>query len=606
MPTALTSTTMTFAEAQTELGLIDSNAVAAAFLESQLGATVSNVTYTGDDEAAFLVSQFSIDDIFDGEGGLMLSSGDFPDDLNDESNHTVVHQSGGDADLTATAQAAFSGAGATEDAAVLEFTVTLENTSLDGISFDILFGSDEYPEFTDTTFTDIGAIYVNGENVALFEDDPAKPLSVIGENVDDGSFVDNSGATYNIEWDGLSTLLTVRAPLVQGENTIKIGVADTGDSLYDSGLYINNVELLSGGATGGGVLKVVNGSEDDDEIEASLASEEINLGGGTDKVIGTVLELQNDTITEFGFDDILEIEQVLFGFEDLTITLGSAILDIDTDGDDVNDLNIKMEGDFSNTLFNVENVNGNTVITTEQGPVTFTGGEARDVKLGSEYDDLLIGNGGNDKLAGAGGDDSVIGGEGNDRLLGGDGADEIDGGNGNDIMAGGAGQDDLDAGAGDDFVFGGEGDDVILGGAGIDRIFGGGGADIINGQEDDDVLNGRLGNDTILGGTGDDRINGGAGVNRVDGGLGDDKFAVAAGSDTLVFVEADFGNDLVFGFDVTNDSFEIDQIVATGMDDVTIEASGGGSWTTVSFAGGTVTLVGVNSDDVTAELFEFV
>ncbi len=358
------SSTISFADAASDFGVSDGTDVAELYLESVLGSAISNVRYTGSEDAAFLVSDFEIPGVgIDLEGGILLSSGGYPGSSNTSTGFTVNHGTPGDDDLSGVAAAAFPGAGSSFDASVLEFDIFVDDPEIDGIRFDIIFGSDEYPEFSNTSVIDVAAVFVNGENRALFNGDPSTPLSVIDENLE-LNFVDNTSGTYAIEWDGFGAL-SIRPELNLGQNTIKIGVSDTGDSILDSAIYVTNFELLRDGAVGGDIFRVVNGAVGQNDLEASEALEEFNLAEGPGSISGTLLELTNDVVT--GFTDQIEliIEQVNLLQEWLTVTFGSAILDIDEDGDGDVDGTITLEGDFTGAVFNVEAEGENTKITVE-------------------------------------------------------------------------------------------------------------------------------------------------------------------------------------------------------------------------------------------------
>ena len=202
--------------------------------------------------------------------GILLTSGNGTPPLsNTSSSYTLSFgdssDSGSDFDdsgsavdpeLQAVATAAFSGAGDIRDASILSFTVDVVDPNVKSIRFDLVFGSDEYPEWVNSSYVDIAAVLVNGANYALFNDQPDQPLSVIQKNLDLGNFIDNTGNTLPIEYDGISHQLTIIAPAVMGTNHIKIGVADTGDQAYDSGLFVANVQGV--GYTGAGLAQVIN------------------------------------------------------------------------------------------------------------------------------------------------------------------------------------------------------------------------------------------------------------------------------------------------------------------------------------------------------------
>ena len=163
--------------------------------------------------------------------------------------------------------------------------------------------------------------------------------------------------------------------------------------------------------------------------------------------------------------------------------------------------------------------------------------------------------------------------------------------------------DDLDASdfvfpiagtTGDDTIYGGGGDDVIYGGAGDDRIYGGVGDDTIYGGGDEDTLRGDEGDDTLTGGAGDDSMSGGE------------------GADTFVF-GLDHGNDTITDFDTGNDTIDLSAFgdaitweeLSAQISDVTDEqgAVTGVQVDLSDWGGGTITLDGVASTDLTAGIF---
>ncbi|MEO0970585.1 MAG: DUF4114 domain-containing protein [Cyanobacteria bacterium J06639_18] len=100
-----------------------------------------------------------------------------------------------------------------------------------------------------------------------------------------GNFTNNSDSSLPIEYDGVSDVLTIFAPVEQGKNTIKFGIADTGDQIYDSGLFISNLATSTlGGEDGSGVLVNITGTEDNDQIIGSEINEFIDAGAGNDTI----------------------------------------------------------------------------------------------------------------------------------------------------------------------------------------------------------------------------------------------------------------------------------------------------------------------------------
>ncbi|NEQ74263.1 MAG: calcium-binding protein [Okeania sp. SIO2C9] len=352
--------------------------------------------------------------------GILLTSGDgSPPDQNTEIGYSVEQLGNSDPDLQAVASSAFSGAGQVLDANILEFEFVIEDPTVRSITFDLIFGSDEFPEFSDTSFVDVAGVFVNGNNVALFNNDLTQPLSVISNNLSLGNFIDNANNILPIEYDGVSSKLTVFAPVQQGENTVKFGVADTGDQVLDSGLFIanlntSNLDIGDPDSGGSGILLEIPGSESND----FLASD----------------------------DPEAEIDEFFDG----------------GDGDD-----------------GIASGNGNDVVDPGAGDDTVNAGNGDDFVAasagndrlnGDDGDDTVNGGGGQDTASGGNGDDEISGAGGSDQLLGGAGGDLMVGNSNNDILLGGTGDDTLLGGIGRDRLNGGAGNDVLTGGASVDRF----------------------------------------------------------------------------------------------------------------------------------------
>lgn len=200
----------------------------------------------------------------------------------------------GDPDIDAVVNTVFQTQ--SYDATTLSFDFTVADPTATSVSFDLVFGSDEFPEWVDQ-FVDSAIVMVNGVNYALFNHDPAHPLSVITPNLVAGYFQDNLSGFLPIEYDGVSHLLKIVAPIVPGGavNHIKIGIADTGDHILDSGVFLAN--LSAGTIPGSGVVIVppgsctpgndtVTGSSKDEYYDLDDGDDQCYAGGGDDIVVG--------------------------------------------------------------------------------------------------------------------------------------------------------------------------------------------------------------------------------------------------------------------------------------------------------------------------------
>lgn len=143
----------------------------------------------------------------------------------------------GDPDLTALAGYP------THDAASYQVTVIPSGSTL---HVRYVFASEEYPEFVGSQFNDVMAVYVNGKNCA-FVPGTTTPVSVntINFKTNSAYYIDNStgAAGYHTTMNGLTVPLTCSVPVTPGQSVVvRIAVADTSDSIYDSA-----VALVDGG-----------------------------------------------------------------------------------------------------------------------------------------------------------------------------------------------------------------------------------------------------------------------------------------------------------------------------------------------------------------------
>ncbi|MEB3361767.1 MAG: choice-of-anchor L domain-containing protein [Synechococcaceae cyanobacterium] len=247
--------------------------------------------------------------------GVLLTSGIAPGTTNtltwygaDNSGSSGFDN--GDADIDAVVNSVFQTQ--SYDATTLSFSFSVSDPLATSISFDLVFGSDEYPEWVDA-FVDCGVVIVDGVNNALFNKDPLHPLSVISPNLAAGYFQDNGGNTIPIEYDGVSGRLRIVAPLKAGQttHTIKIGIADTGDHILDSGLFIAN--MSAGRDPGSGVVSnpgggsdgndTCSGSAKDEYFDLKAGDDTIYAGGGADIIVAGT---GNDSVFAGSGDDQLK------------------------------------------------------------------------------------------------------------------------------------------------------------------------------------------------------------------------------------------------------------------------------------------------------------
>lgn len=222
------------------------------------GVTVSNITFNGQPTAIgdFNGASTNIglnEGIVITTGTVLNQANEGPHGPNDVPDGGLDNPSGGYALLSN-----LIGGTATFDAAVLEFDFVPYS---DSVRFNYVFGSEEYPEYVGSTFNDVFAFFIIGPgyptptNIALLPNNQPVAINNVHNAVTNtfGTFgpanaqfyVDNTnGAT--IQYDGFTEVLTAKAQVQCGQTyRLIICIADAGDGLYDSGIFLEANSLSS-------------------------------------------------------------------------------------------------------------------------------------------------------------------------------------------------------------------------------------------------------------------------------------------------------------------------------------------------------------------------
>ncbi len=503
------------------------------------GIQVVSATYTGDAVSSGIYSgaTTTIPGISPTDTGVILSTGRVTDFTNSSgttntntSNGTTTDTTNGvngDAQLNALA-----GTG-TFDGAILQANFIPNG---DYLTMQFVFSSEEYPEYVNGGFNDVFGVWVNGNFVPVtvttggqVSIDTVNPLS--NQNL----YVSNLNDTYNTEMDGFTYVLSFKAPVNAGQvNSIKIGIADGGDSAYDSNLMIMGDSVQTYALAFDDRIQLTPNSTRVFDILAN--DRDMTDAGLTITKINGISVVPGQTIT-------------LATGEKVTLNANGTIT-VTSDGDlGTNTLNYTVVDSAGNTdVGMVSIVTASTI--TKDGIVQGTAGD--DViqagYLGDPDGDLIDSNdatgvggttGDGDYITAGAGNDIVNAGAGNDQIYAGSGNDAVTGGAGNDLAVLGSGNDTFGL-AGDDLgndtVYGDGGNDIIETGSGNDLAYGGAGADWVSGGDGNDTVSGDAGNDTLTGGVGNDSLFGGDDADLIYAGGGD---VVAGGeggtdNDTLV------------------------------------------------------------------------
>jgi len=202
------------------------------------GVTVVSASYTGDNRSSGIYSNGDSvsPGATPGDSGVILSTGkaqDFTNSSGEANQHTNTstntHGVNNDADFNALAGAR------TYDASLLDIDFIPTG---DTLTMQFVLASEEYPEFF-SQYTDSIGVWINGNPVQLEVGNGTAGVSNVNPNNNTNLYQDNSADQFNTEMDGVTITMTLTIPVTAGEvNSLRIGIADVGDSAYDSNLLI--------------------------------------------------------------------------------------------------------------------------------------------------------------------------------------------------------------------------------------------------------------------------------------------------------------------------------------------------------------------------------
>ncbi len=231
------------------------------------GVAASNVTYTG---SANAIGYFDGSNCNVGlNSGIILTTGTIhntngfgipegPHGPNNESGAGVDNMEPGEPLLAAAA------GNPSFNAARLEFDFVPQS---DSISFNFVFASEEYLEYVNTGVNDAFGFFISGpnpaggnftdQNIALIPG-TNQPVTIDDLNATSNAayYIDNGDgftAPYNgsnnyIQYDGLTTVLEAKSPVVCGQTYhIIIVISDIGDGVVDSGVFLEEGSFTSPG-----------------------------------------------------------------------------------------------------------------------------------------------------------------------------------------------------------------------------------------------------------------------------------------------------------------------------------------------------------------------
>jgi len=258
------------------------------------------------------------------EKGIVLSSGQVSEMANvAEFFASSGNGADGDSDLDYFSNQ--SGGSTSQDACVVEMDVFV---ATDELTFEYVFGSEEYPNFVNSTFNDIFAFLVSGPGIV---GDPAINDQLNIATLPDGNntFVTINSVNFESNWEyyrnnelgqsvvyggltsdelGVKKSLTARAT-VDPCNTyhLKLAIADRGDSAFDSGVFVSEIKggtpQLSVNFASGIDYLIEGCSGTDDELQVSLNNPQdevakygVTISGTATQGVDYILNIP-DTVT---------------------------------------------------------------------------------------------------------------------------------------------------------------------------------------------------------------------------------------------------------------------------------------------------------------------
>lgn len=231
------------------------------------GVTVSNITFNGSPSA---IGEFDGTNTNLGlNNGIVITTGTVIN-AGGDGPHGPNNQADAGLDTGGSGYGPLSnliGGTSTHDASILEFDFVPYS---DSVKFNYVFGSEEYAEYVGSEFNDVFAFFISGpgisglQNIARLPNNQVVAINNVHSGVTNsfGTFgplnaqyyVDNgtgssgpqNGSPFYIQYDGFTKVLTAKSKVQCGQTYhLIICIADAGDGLYDSGIFLEANSLSS-------------------------------------------------------------------------------------------------------------------------------------------------------------------------------------------------------------------------------------------------------------------------------------------------------------------------------------------------------------------------
>jgi PKD repeat protein len=235
---------------------IDTNGSIEAIIKSLEGPNVeiSNITYSTNGTSSAVGTFNDVLGLLDISKGLIMTSGDAklaigPNDKSDDGAGSTTEP---EADFDSELEAVVPGE-ELYDLVTIEFDIHVTNTVL---SFNYLFGSEEYPEY-EREYNDVFGFFISGpgisgwKNLAVTETGIPVSVKSINSSTNTSYFVSNGDGSnpakdFYMQYDGYTKKLTAKTEVVPCRTyRIKLAIADARDAILDSGVLIEEGSFTS-------------------------------------------------------------------------------------------------------------------------------------------------------------------------------------------------------------------------------------------------------------------------------------------------------------------------------------------------------------------------
>lgn len=202
------------------------------------GATVTGASYSGPTNSKAIYSNGQLSaGVVPSNTGVILSTGnaaDFTQSNGDPNRLTNTSTNTAGTDNNAL----FNALAGTNTFDAVWLNVDFIPTS-NIMTMRFVLSSEEYPEYATSQFNDVVGVWVNGSLVPLGVGNGQAGVTNINAVNQPNLNISNTNDAYNTEMDGFTVVLTLKMVVNPGVvNSIRIGIADTSDSGYDSNLLI--------------------------------------------------------------------------------------------------------------------------------------------------------------------------------------------------------------------------------------------------------------------------------------------------------------------------------------------------------------------------------